>query len=672
MILRTIEIENFGLYSGRQVLDLIPRRRPGRETPVVLFGGRNGAGKTTLLEAVRLALYGRLALGHRIGQSEYETHLRSRMHVGVGGRVAGSASVGLEFDYSEGGRVQRYRVTRRWTAKGKGAAETLVLEKDGRPVESVPREEWHHFLQELIPPGVSQLFFFDGEKIADIANDEVDEGLADAVRGLLGIELVGRLRTDLGLFMARRAQAGDAAAANRLEELVQEEEQLGVRIGEMQELVAELASRRTGHVRQAASARQRFTAEGGDAANQRATLEAVRDETRLQIGKREAELRELAGALLPFAMAPRVGERLMNVLARPTGGGGAEAASLRERLQTWRATGQPHRSAAWKDAHWRDLDVFLRAEALTPRDVRDGPLADLESGERAQLLQQLREIREVTAAKSALIASELNRLNGRLKEVEANIVRASGEGAGVILDELVLAQQQVGAIEAELKAREEELRTMLFRQKALSRERERLLKTQAEAAASQGRAALAGRIGLALQQYEDRLLESKLGRLQSEFVCRFNHLARKGGFVADARIDRATFETTLIDRDGNEITKSALSAGEKQIYAIAMLWALAHTSGRALPMIIDTPLARLDSEHRNALVERYFPEASHQVIVLSTDTEVDAKLLDRLMPAVSHTYRLDYDPDLRATTVVPGYFDDGEAGNAVQQAQNIG
>ena len=666
MILRAIEIENFGLYSGRQVLDLVPRRRPGRETPVVLFGGRNGAGKTTLLESVRLALYGRLALGHRIGQSEYETHLRSRMHVGVGGRVAASASVGLEFDYSEGGRIQRYRVTRRWTAKGQGAAETLVLEKDGRPVESVPREEWHHFLQELIPPGVSQLFFFDGEKIAEIANDEVDEGLADAVRGLLGIELVGRLRTDLGLFMARRAQAGDAAAATRLEELVREEERLGIRIGEMQEQVAELASRRTGHVRQAASARQRFTAEGGDAANQRATLEAIREETRLQIGKREAELRELAGALLPFAMAPRVGERLMNVLARPTGGGAA-AASLRERLQTWRATGHPQRSAAWKDGHWRDLDAFLRAEALATGASADGPLADLESGERAQLLQQLREIREVTAAKSALIASELNRLNGRLKEVEANIVRASGEGAGVILDELVLAQQQVGAIEAELKAREEELRTMLFRQKVLSRERERLLKTQAEAAASESRAALAGRIGLALQQYEDRLLESKLSRLQSEFVRRFNHLARKGGFVADARIDRATFETTLIDRDGNEITKSALSAGEKQIYAIAMLWALAHTSGRALPMIIDTPLARLDADHRNALVERYFPEASHQVIVLSTDTEVDEKLLGRLMPAVSHTYRLDYDPDLRATTAVPGYFDGGEAGSALQQ-----
>jgi DNA sulfur modification protein DndD len=100
-----------------------------------------------------------------------------------------------------------------------------------------------------------------------------------------------------------------------------------------------------------------------------------------------------------------------------------------------------------------------------------------------------------------------------------------------------------------------------------------------------------------------------------------------------------------------------------------MLWALARTSGRALPMIIDTPLARLDSEHRTALVERYFPAASHQVIVLSTDTEVDDHLLDRLAPSVSHAYRLDYEPDKRSTVVVPGYFGDkGDVSDALQQA----
>lgn len=667
MILRTIELENFGLYSGRQTLDLVPRRRPGRETPVILFGGRNGAGKTTLLESVRLALYGRRALGHRVGQAEYEQHLRSRMHVGPGGMAAGVSSVGLEFDYAEAGTVHRYRVVRRWTAKGAKAVETLALEKDGRPVEGIPREEWQHFLQELIPPGVSQLFFFDGEKIAEIAGDDVDEGLAEAVRGLLGIELVGRLRTDLGLFMARRSRKEDAATAIRLETILRDEAELDNSIEDARENVAELASRRSGHARLAANTRQRFTAEGGDAANQRASLEATRTELREQLSRREGELRELAGGLLPFAMAPRLTAAMTAALARPTGGHGAEAAALRERLLAWRGAGDPPRTAPWKDAHWRDLELFLSREAGSSSGGGQGPLDRLSATDRAGLMTQLREVRETTNARAALLAAELNRIVNRLRDVEANLVRASGVAAGAVLDELVLAEQQVGAVEAELRAREEELKGLEFRRATLRRERERLLQSQADAAAAEGRAAMAGRVGLALRLYEERLLETKLAKLQSEFVHCYNHLARKDGFVADARIDRSTFATTLIDRNGHEIAKSALSAGEKQVYAIAMLWALARSSGRSLPMIIDTPLARLDSQHRAAIVERYFPEASHQVIVLSTDTEVDEALHRRLAPAVSHTYRLDYDPDLRATTAVRGYFDNQEAPYAAHQ-----
>ena len=666
MILRTIDLENFGLYAGRQTIDLVPKR----DRPVVLFGGKNGAGKTTLLEAVRLALYGRRALGFRVAQSEYEEYLKRRAHIGVDGNSANIASVGLEFDYTEGGVAQRYRVSRRWVNRGTKTVETLTLEKDGQPVDSVPRDEWANFLQELIPPGLSQLFFFDGEKIAEIARDDPDEGLAEAVRGLLGIELVGRLRTDLGLYLARRGKRENDDAANLLEGVIRDIAVFDKRISEMAEDVAELTTQQASQARVAANVRSRFVSEGGDAATRHSVIEASRHEIRQQIIRREQELRELANNLLPFAVAPKL---LRRFAAKLTNGGvqgtDAQASELRQRLLAWQATDLPARNAHWDKGHWDDLLGFFTADANMAADQTSGSIADLEAGERLRLLERMTEIREIVPPHAALLVSELDILHRRLRDVDAELVRASGHAAGVVLDELLLAEKQLGAAEAATKALAEELRMLEYQRSNLLRERDRILKMQTDAKAGEDRAALATRVGRALQQYEEQLLELKIAQLRTEFVERFNHLARKDGFVADVKIDRTTFDATLIDRTGAQIPKSSLSAGEKQIYAIAMLWALARTSGRALPMIIDTPLARLDSEHRNALVERYFPEASHQVIVLSTDTEIDDQLLKRLRPKISHTYRLDFDAAQRATVAVPGYFGtEAENGIALQQA----
>ncbi|MEH3098688.1 DNA sulfur modification protein DndD [Sphingomonas adhaesiva] len=662
MMLRAIHLENFGLYAGRQTLDLSPRGKP-----VVLVGGRNGAGKTTLLEAVRLALYGRRALGMRIAQSEYETHLRRRVHTGSGSDQASVASVGLDFDYTEGGIVHRYRVVRRWTIKASKATETLALEKDGAPVTSVPREEWASFLQELIPPGVSQLFFFDGEKIAEIAHDGPDEGLAEAVRGLLGIELVSRLRTDLGLYLARHSKAEDRKSADAYQQCVRDIAQVDTDTARMIEEIAELRSARDAIARTAYNVRQRFVAEGGDAANQRATLEAAHTEVTAQIARRENELKDLAGGLMPFAMAPKLVARFAETLGQAGDPGVENAlALLRSRLLEWRAGGEPVRKASWKDGHWTDLEQFLASDAAVPGNAA---VAWLELGERRSLLGRLEEIRDRVGPRARLLVSDLDAHTNRLRELDAELVRASGHAAGVVLDELVEAEQQLGAAEAQLKARSEELKVLEFRKAALIRDKRRLEQLQQESRDAAGRTSLAQRVGAVLQRYEDDLLDLKIAQLKTAFVKRFNHLARKDDFVADVRIDRATLDAVLIDAHGRELPKSSLSAGEKQVYAIAMLWALAHTSGRQLPMIVDTPLARLDTEHRAALVERYFPEASHQVIVLSTDTEIDDALLAKLGPKVSHSFRLNYDHKARATRVLPGYFGDEEGqGDALQQA----
>ena len=113
---------------------------------------------------------------------------------------------------------------------------------------------------------------------------------------------------------------------------------------------------------------------------------------------------------------------------------------------------------------------------------------------------------------------------------------------------------------------------------------------------------------------------------------------------------------SLFDYSNTEIPKEQLSAGEQQMFAIAMMWALRQLSGRPYPVVIDTPLGRLDSDHRDNLVNQYFPHVSHQVILFSTDTEVDKSYFEELQSNISHSYHLEYDSLSGATSVNQGYF----------------
>jgi DNA sulfur modification protein DndD len=185
----------------------------------------------------------------------------------------------------------------------------------------------------------------------------------------------------------------------------------------------------------------------------------------------------------------------------------------------------------------------------------------------------------------------------------------------------------------------------------------RTLEDQAENIGdSVGSVSLAEAANVTLKAFCDEVTEQKIKKLEAEFASTFARLSRKEDSLFSAKIDPRTFEVHLVDANGRAISKADLSAGEKQIFAISMLDALGRTSGRNLPVIIDTPLGRLDSQHRSNLVNHYFPKASHQVIVLSTDTEVDQDFYKDLWPAMSHAYRVSYDERDGASRVEEGYF----------------
>ncbi|QIP41489.1 hypothetical protein G9444_4245 [Rhodococcus erythropolis] len=147
-----------------------------------------------------------------------------------------------------------------------------------------------------------------------------------------------------------------------------------------------------------------------------------------------------------------------------------------------------------------------------------------------------------------------------------------------------------------------------------------------------------------------------LGRIGDLVLEALQRLLRKESLVNSVVIDPDTYTVELAGRDGSRLLANQLSAGERQLLAVSLLWGLARASGQPLPVVVDTPLGRLDGSHREHLVDRYFPYASHQVILLSTDTEIDEATYARMKKFVGRSYRLSFDQETNSTSVLPGYF----------------
>jgi DNA sulfur modification protein DndD len=165
------------------------------------------------------------------------------------------------------------------------------------------------------------------------------------------------------------------------------------------------------------------------------------------------------------------------------------------------------------------------------------------------------------------------------------------------------------------------------------------------------------------RRLKSKQIKSLIEVIEITFSFHFLFFARFGekksckeSLIKSIEVDRDTFELKLTNPDGAMIDNADLSAGERQILAYAVLWGLSKASGRPLPNLIDTPMGRLDKTHKMNIALNYFHQASHQVIILSTDSEIYGEFLDSMQPGIGHMYSLEFDENTKSTKVIEGYF----------------
>jgi DNA sulfur modification protein DndD len=409
-----------------------------------------------------------------------------------------------------------------------------------------------------------------------------------------------------------------------------------------------------------------ITAQGGNFAKNRERLLLQQAKLKAEIENHQATIRDLATGLLPFALVRDLCSSVKKQLQTEQSQANAQAVSrsldkIKQRLIGDLKTGQLKESLARSPRHLRE-QIEERLLALVssapgksaPKPVP--PIHSLSVEESNQLQIWIDQSAEIpNRVKDS--ARALERLYRELQACESDLAKVPPDE---VLSPLVMKLQglheQLGRSSSEALAGAERVAALQQQLMEAERSHKKLCESAAASVGVQKNLALAERMQAALSDYKTEIIRKRIGHLQEALTECFNLLARKKDALRRILVDPEGFSVTLLDKRGHSVPKSQLSAGEKQIYAISVLWALAKVSGRPLPMIIDTPLARLDSEHRQSLAKFYFPLASHQTIILSTDTEIDEACFDGLRKSICRAYKLEFDQQEGGTFIRPGYF----------------
>ncbi len=656
MILDELVLHNYGVFAGRHTIELTPA---GTQTPIILFGGTNGAGKTTLLEALQIALFGARASCIRQASGGYSSMLRSKISLTAPER---QAALSISFRHFAVRAEQRFKVSRTWDRNGR---ETVDVFENGKH-SSALSQNWSQMAEDLFPVAISPLFFFDGEQAESYASpDKSSQLIQTAIQGLLGIDIVEQLCKDLKTLEKRVIVRNNNNAVMKddidlLEAKIHEtEKELIAASNHVSELIShDLFSKMSDleHVRQELDKR------GGGLYEQKMQVEQRLQASEVALELCKKELQEVIDGDLPLML---VHDLLSDLAAQVTADGGPQLhkryVSLLEKrdaemLELLKTLATPVSTLEQVQAFYQrsNTSIFSHAGNESNRHVQNDSVTTVIQGLLDGGLERI-----VRRAKSLSIEYKNKLIDYENCRFEVAGIPQIEEIADA-LKEREMLQHKIAELEHNIATARAEKNDIESQLRQYKEKLDRMLVAAADdklAAEEDQRIVLySSKSRTTLGQFSQEIVKMHIHNIERLVLECFTTLLRKNTLVSRIAIDAVEFTVRLCDDSGRYIDADTLSAGERQLLAVSLLWGMARASGCSLPTAIDTPLGRLDAQHRLNLTENYFPFASHQVLIFSTDEEIIGKQLTNLRKWVGREYLLAYDDNSASTSVKKGYF----------------
>lgn len=654
MIFDELMLHDFGIYAGQQTIKLTPS---SPKKPVIMFYGLNGCGKTTILEALQVVLFGHQAPfleGQNFNQYMSQRINNRSQH--------GQASLRLDFHRHENGQLVQYRIYRIWKKTLSGLKESLEVIKDGRK-NNLLSSRWDEYVEEIISARLAHFFFFDGEKIEEYASEAGAQQLISmGLQRLLGLDLITKSTQDLATLRRRKlSQNIDKNADDGLkQEISQKQETLAQLEEEKDKLVAQKARIQTHEIdkyqRESDALDKQYKGLGKDLWERREEIKNALFEKRAKKIDNDVAIRGIISGALPlflvqdyfaeieqrkrdleskkldalrFSILEDV-EREISKFLKNTKTDSGLAKKLSNHIKTEKQSLASQGSSETLAVEERDFDLFDRetleneikeAVGLLDKAIKTGHLIDEQVDDLATEEGSIPDSGEVKD-----LTEKQTEINGILTKAKMRLEKVD--------DDLNLARGRIEKAEKEIDSLSQQALEMNIEGDRQGKYLSRLDSANA-----------------ILQTFSQKIIKSKVEHIEQLILESYEALLRKENLLKSISISPETLHLSLDLMDGTVLANNQLSAGERQLLSISILWGLAKASSKPFPMAVDTPFGRLDSVHRSKLVSNYFIHASHQIMLFSTDEEIVGDYFDAISPNVSWIYRLNYDNEHGSTKI---------------------
>ncbi len=711
MKINKILLYNFNSFEGWNVLDFTDMPK---DKNIILIGGKNGAGKTSLFTAIKIALYGPLAFGYVGMTPHYIAKIKDCINSKAFQKDKVEAKVQITVSLMVDREIREYEITREWNYSSQRLEEGYFVKTEGQLLKEDELSYFQNYLQSILPPGLFEFFLFDGEEVGNIfSTSTYNTYVKNAVYTLCGLDTFEIIRKYTKNYVGK-------AVGEEEEKLHSEYESLRKAVEELKHLQTEYKEKTEQENKELIQVEEELTELGNAFKKAGGITKKERDKLKKEFEKAEhekmesiAEMKLFAEGFMPFyilkdftgkiteQMEREDKERLFYYVQQKL-----DCKDIRHALAT-----------DGKIAEKRiDSLIEVLLERFKPEGFREGsqPLHDLSREDTARVQAIISNIDNFDS--QALIEAVLKkqRASERTTEINKILKNAMADEEAMTFAEkeghLLRCREELirNINESQNKYRESE-----ESMKVLIQQREKALQRLKENAQNKHVLELSTGLTRMMTAFLENKTVAIRTRLESLIVEKLQHIYRKNNLITHIEIgdgfefhlyqDAVYYVTELtylirnLGRDGfslgigkkgqkilfqrygvsslrqlqqilagtdelepvklyKRIDINRLSKGERQIFILSLYWAIIELSGQEIPFIIDTPYARIDARHRKEISEKFFPNISRQVIILSTDEEVNEEYYQILKPYIAKEFLLVNDESQNRTSMEPGYF----------------